>query len=66
VRHALANDLGAPRVQEELQTLDVSATGKLLALAIHPENAEGERGVDRGLGLLDVDADWPMRSRPRV
>ena len=55
--HALANHLGAARGQEELQAFDVGATGKLLALAIHPENAEGESGVDRGLSFVGVDAE---------
>ena len=58
--------------QEELQAFDVGASGELLALVIHPENAEGERGVDGGLGFVGIDAQarqtptGPRASSPRV
>ena len=54
--HALASHLGVSGGQEELQSLDVGATGKLLALTIHPENGEGKSSVDRRLSFLCVDA----------
>ncbi len=58
MRHALADNLSASRGQKKFQAFDMRTTGKLLALAIHPENGEGERSIDRGLGLLCVDAEY--------
>src|SRR5664279_4929995 len=52
MRHALADNISAACRQEEFQALDVSATGELLALAIHPENAEGKGSIDGRLCLL--------------
>ncbi len=57
VGHALAHHLAAAGGSEKLESRNVGATGKLLALAVHPENAEGERGVDGGLGLVAADAE---------
>ena len=57
VSHALAHNVGAARRQKELKAFDVGAAGELLALAIHPQNAESESGVDRGLSLFRVDTE---------
>ena len=59
--HALADNISAACRQEEFQAFDVSATGELFALAVHPENAEGESGVDRGLSFLAVDTEHRER-----
>ena len=55
--HALANDFAPAMGNEELKSLNVAAAGKLLALAVHPEDAEGERGIDGGLGLVAIHAE---------
>ena len=49
---ALAHNLRAPGRQEQLQPFHLRAPGKLLALVVHPENAEGEGGIDRRLSLF--------------
>ena len=41
--HALAKYFATPGWCEELESSDMGATRKLLALVVHPENAEGER-----------------------
>ena len=61
VRHALAHDLRAARRQKQLQPFDVGAAREVLALIVHPENAEGERGIHRRLRLLRIHAEHGKR-----
>src|SRR5208337_4638660 len=41
VCHALAHDIRAAWRQKKLQPFDMGSSRKLLALIVHPENAEG-------------------------
>ena len=54
------------RRQKQLQPFDMCASGKLLALIVHPENAKGKRRVHRRLRFLGIDAEHRKRGLSRA
>jgi hypothetical protein len=54
--HALAQHFISASRSEELEAGDVNAPSELFALAVHPEDAEGERGIDRRLRFFGADS----------
>ena len=56
MRHALAGQRGRPRGQEQFQTFDHHFSRLRQAAGIEPQDAERQSGINRGLGLLRIDA----------
>ena len=64
MRRALAHDFRSARRQKQLQSFHVGPSGKLLALVVHPENAEGQQRIHARLRLLGIDAEHGKRRLP--
>jgi hypothetical protein len=64
VRHPFPHQRGRSRRDKHLQTLDQNIAGLRLSANIEPQNAEGQRRVNRGLRFLCIHSKYRKGRAP--